>query len=550
MNTMLTFEAEPLELFEESACGAECHCQDCRATSRAGRVNTEAEFMDEFEELSLEDAPPGQIDCAGIRTDCVVMTPAEEQKVRRVGKPKGDLLDRTQGDQDQNLSLQLTDYDVNDWRAGQKELHQRGLDRTREFIVARRQQIAASPAGVEITISGSASRTGSKSYNDVLSCKRATCAAQFLRNALSDPQLGAPSLLVKNKIRFTIGGEGFQKATCRGRECEVGEFRSVLISVHRPGLPPPPVPIVPAGWDKYRIRCCSFKSESLGEVIVSELLKRGLDALPDPLKRLLNDSPIAKKVLGGAIKKLIAKLKEIILKKAPGVLGKLIGGLSKALDEIPVEFIRDTGVYQIVERDKLNPAELILCYTGFGIRVKFPRSIPGVGFEVPQVVRGAFRKFLKERLGIDGLGVDIFFDVLSGKIPAIESTVPGPFTDFDVDRKIRIKTFEGPGEALKGLQPGTIFVGFSSPSFVRPDPIARPKLRCSRGCAPSIVPVTVGSGTGFEVVAPTKGELLDSGCKCGPTIRATPLGRVAAQRALASRRASLRRTPQRRMAVR
>jgi hypothetical protein len=560
MNTELTFEAESFELLPKASCGPECECSHCQAHSGlASQIFADPELWAELEdgtggaleigseEALSEDAPVGSFDCSKVATDCQFMTPGEERRVRRAGKPLGDLLDRTQGDPDKNLSLQLTDYDVNDWRAGQKERHQRGLERILQFIGERATQIAALPAGIEITITGSASRTGSKQYNDLLSCKRATCVANFLRNALSFPQTPGHSLLGLKKIKFTIGGEGFQKATCRGAECEVGEFRSVLVSVHRPGVPPLPIPVVPPGWDKYRIRCCSFKTESLGEALIGELIDRGINALPEPIKRLLNESETAKKVLGSAIKKLIAKLKDL-LTKAPGAFGRLFSAIAKGLP-IPVEFIRDQGVFQILERDKPNPGELILCYTGFGLRVKFPRSLPGIGSLLPEKQRNALKEFLKGHLKIEGLGVDIAFDVLSGKIPTIESTTPGPFTDFDVRPKIRIKTFEGPGEALKGLQLGTIFVGFSSRPFVRPDPVQRPKITCSRGCAPSLVPVTVGSGTGIEVVAPTKGDLVDGGCKCGPESRKIILSRVAANRALA-RQATLRRMPPRRVSLR
>jgi hypothetical protein len=551
MNSELTFEAEPFELSPKIGCGKECPCATCRGQSGvSAEAFEDLELWTELdggfvgqsetgiEETLFEEAPVGSVDCSKVTTDCQFLTTDEEHRIRRAGKPAGDLHDRTQGDPDKNLSLQLTDYDINDWRPGKKERHQRGLERILQFIGERATQIAALPSGIELTITGSASRTGSKQYNDILSCKRATCVANFLRNALSFPQTPGHSLLNLNKIKFTVGGKGFQDAICRGRECEVGEFRSVLISVHRPGVPPPPVPVVPPGWDKYRIRCCSFKTESLGEALISELIKRGIEALPDPIKRLLNQSDTAKKVLGKAIKLLISKLKDL-LKRAPGAFGRIFSAIEKGLP-IPVEFIRDTGVFQIVERDKPNPSELILCYTGFGLRVKFPRTISPT--LLPGTVRNALKQFLKEHLKIEGLGVDIFFDTLSGTIPTIESTIPGPFTDFDVNPKIGIKTFEGPGEALKGLQPGTIFVGFSSRPFVRPDPVQRVKITCSRGCAPSLVPVTVGTGTGLEVVAPTEGELADGGCKCGATTRKAALNRVAANRALAMRRVAARRT--------
>jgi hypothetical protein len=153
---------------------------------------------------------------------------------------------------------------------------------------------------------------------------------------------------------------------------------------------------------------------------------------------------------------------------------------------------------------------------------------------------------MKQRLKVEGLEVDILFDVLSGKIPTIESTIPGPFTEFDVDRKISLKAFEGPGEAFKGIEIGRIFVGFSSRrTFAHPDPVKRPKINCSQGCRPSLVPVTVGSGTGFEVIAPTKGEFVDSDCKCGEGPARLAFRRLAPQKTLVLRREALTRASSR-----
>jgi hypothetical protein len=414
-----------------------------------------------------------KLNCSGLTTDCSFMTPQEERKVRRAGKPEGDMIDRTEGDPDKNLKIQLTDYDVNEWRAGQKDRHRLGLERVIKFIVDRRKEIAESAEGIAITISGSASRTGTKQYNDILSCKRAVCVAQFIHNMLSFPVGGAPSLLNRNKIKFNVAGEGFEKAKCVGADCEVGEFRSVLISVHRPGVKEKPIPIVPLGWDKYRIRCCSFKTESLGEVFITELLERGINALPPPLRKILEESDVGKKILEKAIKELIKQLKNL-LKRAPGALGKLFGALLKRFP-IPVEFIRDMGVFQIVDRDKPDAKEIILCYTGFGLRITFPRSIPGLMDAIPESLREGLKKLLKENLKLD-LPTDILFNVVSGKIPAIESSTPGPFTEFDVKPgrnrpMINLKGFEGPGEVFKGIEIGKVVVGFSSPrTFSRPDP--------------------------------------------------------------------------------
>ena len=458
----------------------------------------------------FEVSPPGKLDCSSVsEQSCLFLTQDEERKVRRAGRPEGALIDRTQGDPDKNLSIQLTDYDVSEWRP-LKERHRLGLGRVMQFIIDRGTQILQSREGIEITISGAASRTGSKAYNDLLSCKRAACAAHFIRQHLPVSAGGSPALLAK--IRFTVGGEGFEKATCVGTQCEIGEFRSVLISVHRPGLPPPPVPVIPPGWPKYRIRCCSFKTESLGEAIVGDLIERGLDALPEPLKKAIEGSDQARSLIDKVVKQLIAQLKKL-LARLPGALGKLAKSLSQRLP-FPVEFIRDTAVFQIVERDKPNPKDIILCYTGFGLRLLFPRNLPGV---IPGPLKNALRDFLKKELRIEGVGIDVLFDILSGKIPPIESKTPGPFTEFDVDRNVTLDKFEGDAVVFKGPDlPGKVRLGFDSKrSFRHPDPVKRPKLRCA-GCTASIVPVTVGTGRGIDIIAPTTGKLDDGSCRCEP----------------------------------
>ncbi len=529
MRNIFNFEAEPFEAYSKF--------DEYEEEQPDVYSEFDGEHESDFEEVLFETELGKKLDCSQIPTDCQFMTPQEERKVRKAGKPEGDMIDRTEGDPDKNLSIQLTDYDVNEWRAGQKERHRIGLEKVKKFIIDRRREIQESAQGIVVTLTGGASRTGTKQYNDILSCKRAVCVAKFIRDDLhSDPSAG---LSLLNKIKFDVNGEGFEKARCIGKECEVGEFRSVLISVHRPGVKPPPLPVIPPGWDKYRIRCCSFKTESLGEAIINDLIERGIEALPEPVKKILEESDTAKSILKKAINELIKKLKEL-LKRAPGALGKLFGALLKRFP-IPVEFIRDTGVYQVVERDKPNAKDIILCYTGFGLRITFPRDIPGLIDFIPERLKEPLKKFLKENLKL-GIEIDILFDVLSGKIPTIESTTPGPFTEFDVDRKITLKAFEGPGEAFKGIEVGRIFVGFSSRrTFAHPDPVKRPKISCSRGCRPSLVPVTVGKGTGFEVIAPTKGELVDGDCKCTEATSRLAMSRIAPKKRLAFRGMTLSR---------
>src|SRR5205823_722430 len=77
------------------------------------------------------------------------------------------------------------------------------------------------------------------------------------------------------------------RRTARRSECELPEYRSVLVQVHALGRPPTPVPVVPVGWDKFKIRCCSYKSELLQDALLGDLLDGkvpGLKSLPAPVR--------------------------------------------------------------------------------------------------------------------------------------------------------------------------------------------------------------------------------------------------------------------------
>ena len=145
--------------------------------------------MEQFEYLESEESSAAQqevsngfigIDCSGTSVPCALM-PEDRKKDRIKASPNRDgaFLDRTEGDRSTNLALQLIDYDVGDWTAHKRQ-HVEALTRISEFINNRLLQ----SANVEVTITGSTSRTGSKTYNDTLSCKRAACAADFIKNQL------------------------------------------------------------------------------------------------------------------------------------------------------------------------------------------------------------------------------------------------------------------------------------------------------------------------------------------------------------------------------
>ncbi len=94
---------------------------------------------------------------------------AYQSTIRHKGNPEGSVIDRTQGDPNVNLALQLFDYDVNEYRLA-KNNHRNAIATVTEFVVKR---LAQTNQPIAVTISGSTSRTGAAGYNDVLSCKRA-----------------------------------------------------------------------------------------------------------------------------------------------------------------------------------------------------------------------------------------------------------------------------------------------------------------------------------------------------------------------------------------
>jgi hypothetical protein len=196
------------------------------------------------------------------------MTPAEEKRLKPSRNRDGGFHDRTQGDRRTNLAVQIVDYDVNDWFI-RKPKHNEATDRIIDFI---RKRAAESPDPIAVSVTGAASRTGSKEYDDVLSSKRANCVVFKLRTFL------APNIL--RRVTFDNSGEGFTHAQCRGADCELPEYRSVLVCVHAPGDKPKPIPVVPRGWDKYEIRCCWYDSQDLLAGTLGDILDKDVGRLP------------------------------------------------------------------------------------------------------------------------------------------------------------------------------------------------------------------------------------------------------------------------------
>jgi hypothetical protein len=431
---------------------------------------------------------------------CTVYPAAYEKLIRQKGTKEGEVLDRTTGDRTTNLSLQFRDYDVNAYLAGTKSAHSFALAQVTEFIQAR--LVAGSP--VEVTITGSASKTGTATFNQKLSEKRASCMASLIKTSLSPGQVA--------RIRFNERGEGFTNATCKGSDCELPGFRSVLVSVHAPNKPPPPVPPEIPGWDKYEIRCCAFQSISLGEVIIDELLNKLPGGLPRDIAEKL--TPILKKRLEAALKRLLKRLPK---------LGRLVGDLSKLLKFLPIEVTRQKAIFQIRERGKPDPAITTLCYDGFGGRLALPipgslddaldellKKIPGVGSN--DTAREALKKVIKEELE------KILPERVRKTLSKLDSTVPGPWKPFDLNRKATLAVFAVDADIfvdlITGLTgPGRIMLAFDGGQWTLPDPAKRIRLSCS-DCATSVIPVTVDGGSGVDILSVNKGKLVARGCEC------------------------------------
>jgi hypothetical protein len=444
-----------------------------------------------YETWEREGAPAEveKLNCATVATDCLGMKPAEEKRIVKSKTQAGAFLDRTEGDRNVNFALQLTDYDVNDWII-RKANHREAINRITEFIVKRAQQ---SNQGIEVTITGSASRTGRKGSNDILSCKRANCAAYLIRLGL-----GSYGLLGRTKIDSS--GEGFAKAVCKGNECELPEYRSVLVQVHAPGQKPPKIEPKP-GWDKFQVRCCSYKTEKLIEALLGDVLDKGLDQTLSQLPPAIRNKLKAKLIewLQQAVK--------AIIKRRSG-LSRLSQAIGKLLRYFPVRLIRDRAVFQIVEREKPNSKEITFCYTGYGFTIINPREaldrlLDMIPVPIPVGLKEELKKALQE---IPGIGT-IF--------RPIESVTSGPFKPFDIDRKEVLSVFAGSATIGKdALTIGKIHLIFSSPPFRHADPWKRPKIINCPDCAANVIPLQVGDGGGSEIFAVTEGNLQSGDCRC------------------------------------
>lgn len=478
-------EARPAE--HKCTCGSKDASIDVeRDTELYGIPETETEVEAE----NAEDLPG----CSGVSTDCFP-SPDDLKKIRKKGKPEGDFNDRTEGDRSENLGLQLFDYDVNDWFPG-KVRHVEAIGRIREFIVNRSVQTSDD---IAVTITGSASHTGTKQYNDVLSCKRAICAGEVLRQQV------ARFRGVAERVKINPSGRGFTDAKCKGSDCELGEWRSVLIQVHAPGNQPHPIDPVDPGWDKYTIRCCSFHSENLACGVVGDLLKDALSKIPEFLRGTI--LKLFKKQLNELVKQLLTELPK---------LEAVVQGVTELLELFPGEIVRERGTFEINEHEKPNARGLVLCYSSvFGLRVLLPKQLDDFLDDKLGKILKNLPDFVKKEVKDK---IKKFFSFVTKNV---ESDVPGPIAHFNLKEPRPFKIFEGAVQIGKAFwMPGQVNMEFNSKFWRLPrDPATWPKIivPCpDTTCNEAGVQMTVGSGEGLELFCVSSGDLLaGSSCLCG-----------------------------------
>lgn len=427
------------------------------------------------------------------------------KKIIPAGNKKGLLLTRTVNDPRLELSLQFADYDINA-TSPHKEAHNNGVAQVTEFILAR---VRESKAEVVVHLSGSASLTDRASYNRRLSCQRARCLAAAIQIGL-DP-------FTRSRVRFTIDDKGFDEAVCRkspggrGENCELGEFRSVRVTVTGRAGKVIPVPVNPR-WDQFDIRVCRFESKSLTTVVIDELLAKVPEGMP---------RDVAEK-LGKILKSRLLKALE---KRAPKLLSRALGGISSALKWIPIEITRQFATFQIRERKKpVAPGQktevrtITLCYEGWGGRLAIPFDtlvLDGID-QMLGAVRALERQpVIKKLLG--DLLKTILKPVLTERLTLIGSETVGDWKPFNTKNKMLVEGFTGSADVMIDMlssmvKPGTIHLGFNGFEFnskTNPSPNA---LQCG-DCAGPVIPLVV-SGGGFDIWSVSTGSMSSKGCVC------------------------------------
>jgi hypothetical protein len=460
-------------------------------------------FEYEQHEVSGSCANPADVlDCSRVELP-EAPTPEERKRMTPGGSlVEGVSYDVTGSAKNALKALHLTHYDVNDWQPRKKN-HREAIAEITEFID---RHLSQHPGEVlKVSITGSASRTGKKEYNDILSCRRSKEVAKLIRLGLWGYQKDP------NRVIIDESGQGFCAATCKTKsDCENPDYRAALIVIHKPDKKPDPIPPEP-GSCLYRIRCCSFRSVLIADLALDWLLDQS------KIQDLLKKYPMLKSLATSAYSKI-----KIWLKKAlTGPASTLIQTIEKY---VYVEFIHVKAVFQIEDRDPRTNSST-LCYAGWGVRVKFPnvsgldKDIDEVLKKLPEAVRnvikGAVRKALKTDLGLQHL---------EGKC------APASFVPFQLSGRLqgpsneptclkrRIDIF--PGAAALGTDvtvttsgPPKVQLVFMTRMFAS----GRTRLaKCAPVCDRNSIAMPLGQSSGFELFLASEGELKPgSECNCG-----------------------------------
>lgn len=550
MKMNLNFEAEPLQLEEGSHAGGRCSCQKCSVNmthehetsfesegegeAPEGFTGSKSGFEDmesDFEAVGLEDLESEfEIDPAAPCPELAEGDCSHEVYADAIQKTKpedGLCVEKPVDDPSKERAIQLAEYDINAHMAGQKEKHRQGLIELVEFINARSSQINASPNGITITIRGYATnKSGNTAHNSELACKRARCVEKLFRDSATIAHL-------RDKIHYKTSNQGFLEREAVGNRRELGDYRAVYVHVHpyeKVVVPPDPKLL----WStKFRVRNCSFKTESSSSVALGAVLDLGASALPDSVREKLEKIP------GGRIlaEKVLNQLQSLLKQRSP-LLGRALRVILGAIQKFPIEFIFDTGIFQIENLDKKDPSQpgdLVLRYSGWGLRAFIP-EIP-----LPESMRSKMKGWLKgilKALGFGERGVEIIEKTPVLNPPGFDSSTPGGWTDFETTKPIRIHDFEGNAELFKYLFKGLGSLDLSIEAWKfkhlgGPDQVQIIYQGEVRGTQ---IPIKMGRSFGLEIIAPSKGDLKDCHCQCGPS-------GAADARALVGRRVLMARRP-------
>jgi hypothetical protein len=227
-------------------------------------------------------------------------------------------------------------------------------------------------------------------------------------------------------------------------------------------------------------------------------------------------APVIRKRLEAALKRLLKRLPK---------LGALGGDINKLLKFLPVEVTRQKAVFQVRERGKAGARQITLCYDGWGGRLALPipgkledaidellKKVPGIGSS--ELLREPLKKVIKEELEA------LLPRSVTKLLAKMDSTVPGPWKAFDLNRREKLEVFRGPADIFIDVitnlsAPGQLFLAFDGARWNTLDRARRVAMKIN-GAETSVIALTVDGGVGFDLLSVNKGDLVDQGCTCAP----------------------------------